>query len=152
MLAKTQFAGSECSVADVLRWVINRLVILVEILCPGIIAAITTAVFIANTPRTNRMILTGWDQLPLQPHRAIKRELHRFIGFKTFSVDKKEVPFFLRWIRGSITLREIPRIQILLLGLMDNDPSHRQIIVMQTQRGNRTINVAHPQCRLRIAS
>jgi hypothetical protein len=60
---------------------------------PGIIATIATTVFIANTPGANRMILPGRDHLPLQPHRAVERELHRFIGFKGFGVDKKAAVF-----------------------------------------------------------
>lgn len=82
------------------------------------------------------MQLASGDHHPLQIHRTGEYELHCFIGFKTFGVDKIQVPFFLRRVRGGITFMEVSRIQILLLRVVDDDPSHRQIVVMQTQRRN----------------
>lgn len=95
------------------------------------------------------MQLASRDHQSLQVHRAGKNKLNTFAGqFTIFTVDVENPLSHLYGISCWISILEIARIQVMRESVMNRDFGLKHIVIGQTERSDRAVNVGNGERRL----
>lgn len=95
------------------------------------------------------MQLSGRNHQSLQIHRAGKNKLDTFTGkLAIFTVDIENPLPHLQGICCWISIREIARIQVMRKSVMNRNFGLQHIVIGQTERSDRAVNVGNGERRL----